>query len=79
MKFYIDTIEQIKDEEEGTYTEYGNREKVADEQTAMSKFYKKLSDVSADLGKNHTYMDIKIVNSLGGIIKKDSIGEYISE
>lgn len=79
MKFYIDTIEQIKGETEGTYTEYGGREKVADEQTAMSKFYKKLSDVSADLGKNHSYMDIKIVNSLGGIIKKDSIGEYIPE
>lgn len=79
MKFYIDTIEQIKGEEEGTYTEYGNREKVADEQTALTKFYKKLSDVSASLGKAHVYMDIKIVNSLGGIIKKDSVGEYISE
>jgi hypothetical protein len=79
MKFYIDTIEQIKGEEEGTYTEYGNREKVADEQTALTKFYKKLSDVSASLGKAHVYMDIKIVNSLGGSIKKDSVGDYISE
>ena len=71
MKFYIDTIEQIVGTE-GGYSEYGGREKVGDEQLAYSKFYKKL----ADIGKNHTYMDIKITNSLGGIIKKDSIGEY---
>ena len=77
MKFYIDTIEQITKDEE--ITEYGGREKVADETTALSKFYKKLSDVSADLGKNHLYMDIKIVNSEGGIIKKDKIGEYQDE
>ena len=76
MKFYIETIEQIKGETEGTYTEYGNTEKVNDEQTAFSKFYKKLSDVSAALGKTHVFMDIKIVNSLGGVIKKDSVGEY---
>ena len=75
MKFYIDTIEQIKGEEEGTYTEYGKRESVADKSSAMTKFYKKLSDVSASPA--HVYMDIKIVNSLGGIIKKDSIGTYI--
>jgi hypothetical protein len=75
MSFYIDTIEQIVGTE-GGYSEYGGREKVGDEQLAYSKFYKKLSDVAADIGKNHTYMDIKITNSLGGIIKKDSIGEY---
>ena len=36
----------------------------------------KLSNVAADLGKNHVYMDIKITNSEGGIIKKDSLGIY---
>ena len=77
MKFYIDTIEQIT--KDGELAEYGGREKVGDETTALSKFYKKLSDVSADLGKNHLYMDIKIVNSEGGIIKKDKIGEYQDE
>ena len=55
MKYYIDTIEQITTD--GAITEYGGREKVADETTALSKFYKKLSDVSADLGKNHLYME----------------------
>lgn len=77
MAFYIDTIEQII--KDGAYAEYGGREKVGDENTALSKFYKKLSDVSADIGKNHTYMDIKITNSLGGIVKKDSVGTYVGE
>lgn len=77
MAYYIDTIEQITQEE--GYAEYGGREKVGDENTALSKFYKKLSDVSADIGKNHTYMDIKITNSEGGIIKKDAVGSYVAQ
>ena len=75
MKFYIQTIEQTLNDD--ALTEYGKIEKVDTEQAALTKFYKKLSDVAADIGKNHTYMDIKIVNSLGGCIKKDSIGEYV--
>ncbi|MBQ1293394.1 MAG: hypothetical protein IIY21_05110 [Clostridiales bacterium] len=77
MKFYIETIEQTLNDD--ALTEYGKTEKVDTEQAALTKFYKKLSDVAADIGKNHTYMDIKIVNSLGGCIKKDSIGEYVEE
>lgn len=77
MKFYIQTIEQIKGEEEGSYTEYANVEKVNDEALAYSKFYKKLSDVSAALGTTHVFMDIKIVNSEGGCIKRDSVGAYV--
>lgn len=75
MKFYIETIEQTLNDD--ALTEYGKTERVDTEQAALTKFYKKLSDVAADIGKNHTYMDIKIVNSLGGCIKKDSIGEYV--
>ena len=74
MQYYIETIEQINSE--GTIAEYGNTEKVATYESALSKFYKKLSDVSAALGKSHYYMDIKIVNSKGGIEKKDSLGAY---
>lgn len=83
MIYYIDTIEQVKGTEEGTINEYGNRQqwKLPMEQV-LAKYYKKLSDVSADLvtisdDKNHYYMDIKIVNSLGGIEKKDVIGQYV--
>lgn len=75
MAFYIDTIEQIKGSD-GALTEYGKREKVKDLNTALSKFYTTLANVSADLGKNHTYMSIKIVNSYDGIVKSDNVGDY---
>lgn len=78
MKFYLDTIEQIIGED-GALTEYGAREKKNDEQSALTAFYQKLSNVAADLGKRHTYMDIKIVNSEGGCIKKDAVGAYQNE
>lgn len=77
MKYYIETIEQIYKDE--AYSEYGNIEKVADENTALSKYYTKLSNVAADLGVNHTYMLIKVINSVGGIIKQDEIGQYVEE
>ena len=74
MKYYIETIEQII--KEGELQEYGTTEKVADENSALSKYYTKLANVSADLGKNHTYMNIKIVNSYGVEIKRDQVGNY---
>lgn len=78
MRFYLDTIEQIIGEG-GALSEYGAREKKNDEQSALTAFYQKLSNVAADLGKGHTYMDIKIVNSEGGCIKKDAVGAYQNE
>ena len=81
MYYYIDTIEQTKGTEEGTINEYGKREqwKLPIEQVD-AKYYKKLSDVSADLvtiddSKKHYYMDIRIVDSTGGVIKKDVLGK----
>lgn len=80
--YYIDTIEQTVAPEDFDYTvnEYGKREqwKLSYEEV-LAKFYKKLSDVSNDLvpigeGKKHYYMDIKIVNSDGGVEKKDKVG-----
>lgn len=75
MKYYLDTIEQIKGEEEGTYTEYGKREKKDDYQTALTAFYDKLKNVSNST--QHVFLDIRIVNSQGGCVKKDFIGKYI--
>lgn len=87
MFYYIDTIEQVKGAEEGAINEYGKREIIknsdgspASIETVESKFYKKLSDVSADLvsldeSKNHYYMDIRIVDTTGGVVKKDSVGK----
>lgn len=76
MQFYVNTIEQIVDSE-GNYSEYSKSEKVADFNSALSKFYKKLSDVSADIDKNHTYMHIQIVNSEGFVNKTEIIGTYV--
>lgn len=75
MIYYIFAIEQII--KDGELSEYNTQEKVADSQLAMSKFYKKLSDVSNDIGKNHTWMDIRILNSIGGMVKHDKVGEYV--
>lgn len=75
MKHYLDTIEQVKGEEEGTYTEYGKREQKTDYQAALTAFYTKLMNVSNS--PSHVFLDIKIVNAEGGCVKKDSIGEYV--
>lgn len=78
MQYYIDSTEQIIQDSE--LAEYGGKEKVGtDENTALSKYYKKLSDVSADIGNIHTYMNIKVVNSVGGEIKSDEVGQYLTE
>lgn len=76
MQYYINTIEQTKDNE-GNLAEYGKSEKVSDYNSALTKFYKKLSDVSADIGKNHTHMHIAIVNSQGFENKAETIGQYV--
>lgn len=82
MAFYIDTIEQTKGTEEGAINEYGKREKWDLPQPQVeAKYFKKLSDVSADIiggGKenaSHYYMDIRIVDSTGGTVKKDKVGK----
>ena len=75
MKYYLDTIEQIKGETEGTYNEYGKREIKVDYNTALTAFYTKLMNVSNS--ESHVYMNIKIVNSEGSVVKKDSFGTYV--
>lgn len=80
MKFYLDTIEQIYNkEQEGTYIEYGNRTAKADETAALIEYYEKLKNVSNALGKTHVYLDARIINSVGGVLKHDSLGSYMSD
>ena len=82
--YYIITIEQVvssRDEETGKITalnEYINTEKVADYALAESKFFTKCANVANDIGKNHTYMGIKIVNSVFGVQRSETIGSYTS-
>lgn len=75
MKYYVDSIEQVTTDTEGVYNEYGARTKYATYKEAETKYYEKLMNVSNS--KAHVFMDIKIVNSIGGVIKKDQIGAYV--
>jgi hypothetical protein len=83
--FYIDTIEQVEATEDFAYTvnEYGARTKYAETlDEVRSKYFKKLSEVANDLKtidetKKHYYMDIKIVNSDGGIEEKAKLGKRV--
>lgn len=77
MAYYVLTIEQIKGESEGTYNEYAGVKKYADEQSAEVYFYTRCSEIANALGKTHFYGHLKIVNSLGGVIKQDTIGKYV--
>ena len=79
MKYYIDTVEVVKGAEENTLNEYGKREAVVGENAALSKYFRKLSDTSADIGVNHYYLGIKLSTSQGAVIKKEEIGTYIDE
>ena len=75
MKYYVDTIEQVRTENPGEYNEYGSRTIKPDYDSALTTFYTKLTNVSAST--QHTWLDIKIVNSEGGCVEKDSIGQYV--
>lgn len=77
MKYYIQTIEQTNIE--GVLNEYGKTEKVDDESTAFVKFYTRCSEVANAIGKTHTYMNIRIVNSYGVVVKEDTVGNYVTE
>ena len=77
MAYYVLIIEQIKGESEGTYNEYANVKKYADEQSALVYFYTRCSEIANALGKTHYYGHIKVVNSLGGVTKQDTIGQYV--
>lgn len=80
--YYIDTIEQVKAAEESPYTinEYGARKQYKESiDQVRSRMWATVSNVLNDLvtidpSKNHYYMDIKILNSDGGIIEKYKCG-----
>ena len=83
MRYYIDTIEQVK-KEDGGVNEYGaraiqNEDKSYEE--VLSAYYVKLGNVANDIGdsddKKHYYMDIKIIDSDGGVLKKDKVGQRV--
>jgi len=82
--YYIDTVEQVVASEESEYTvnEYGKREQwKLSFPSVQAKYFKKLSDVSADLiggdkeNAKHYYMNIQIVDSEDNILKEEKLGE----
>lgn len=77
MKYYLLKIEQTLID--GVLNEYSNVAKQNDLQTAEVAYYQALANVSADLGKNHTFMAIRIVDSLGNVLKSENIGTYLTE
>lgn len=75
MKYYVMTIEQYTPQGQETKTEQSKVEKRNTEDSALSYFYNTLKTVADSAA--HNYLDIKIVKSDGGIIKKDVYGAYI--
>lgn len=76
MKYYVIAIEQVHTDT--GLGEYATKSDPMTQQSAYSTFYDKCAAVNKDLSdKGHTFMDIKVVNSTGGIIKKDELGEYV--
>lgn len=77
MFYYVLTKEQIYNDN-GTLSEYATKSDPTTEKQATTAYYNKLGAVNADLGpKGHSFMSIKLENSLGGIEKEDSLGAYI--
>ena len=77
MKYYVMTIEQYTAQGAETKTEQAKVEKKNTYDSALSYFYGTLKTVADSAA--HNYLDIKIVQSDGGIIKKDVYGAYVDE
>ena len=75
MKYYIMTIEQYTAQGAEKPTEQSKVEKKNTQDSALGYFYDTLSTVAKSAA--HNFLDIKIVQSDGGIIKKDVYGAYI--
>lgn len=75
MKYYIMTIEQYTAQGAEAPTEQAKVEKKNTLDSALSYFYGTLKTVADSAA--HNYLDIKIFQSDGGLIKKDVYGAYI--
>lgn len=74
MKYYVFAIEQTLIE--GEYNEYSPAvKKYNDYKSAETYFHTRLGELANS--QSHVYAELKIINSRGGIVKKDSIGEYV--
>ena len=77
MKYYVMTIEQYTPKDSETKVEQSKVQKENTEDAALSYFWNVLKTASDSAA--HNYLDAKIVQSDGGIIKKDVYGKYVDE
>lgn len=77
MKYYIMTIEQYTASGAETRTEQSKVEKKNTLDSALGYFYDTLSTVAKSAA--HNFLDIKITQSDGVIVKKDVYGAYVEE
>ncbi len=75
MKYYVMTIEQYTAQGAEAKSEQSKVEKKNTYDSALSYFYNTLKTVADSPA--HNFLDIKIVQSNGGIIKTDKYGEYV--
>ena len=80
MKYYVVAIEQIYDKD-GQLSEYaGQPTKHNSLEDALTKYYTKCAEIANSLGtepNNHTYANLRVLNSEGGLEKLDTIGTYV--
>ena len=77
MKYYISVVEQVYKDE--SYAEYGTKTQYPDYNSAVAEYYRKLMNISLNLGKSHTYGNVKIENSTGTVIKNENVGTYVNQ
>ena len=74
MKYYVLTIEQYTPKDAEAKTEQAKVQKQNTYDSALSYFYNCLKTVADSSA--HNFLDIKIFDSKGGLLKKDTYGEY---
>lgn len=75
-KFYTFFIEQTNTN--GTLGEYSGTTGYASHQAAQVAYFEKLKNVSADIGKAHTYCYAEIRDSFGNVYEKNVLGERVN-
>ena len=79
MKYYVITFEQVHNDN-GSIGEYVTKSDPMTEKQAKTAFYNKCAAVNSDLSDNgHTFMKIDMANSIGGIVKQDTLGAYVEQ
>lgn len=81
MKYYVVSIEQVHTED-GKINEYMPKDTpvFTDKSKAESKFFTRLGEIANNLGDEagkHSYANLRVLNSEGGLEKEDHVGTYI--